>query len=127
MAPARVSRSRIGGRPWRQWRRVSARKPDRLGIRNLVAQPKPEDAHEGQPVVDQDLGPVVGEIVLRLDHQDLEHHDGVERRPPAHGPVAIAERRVQFRAEHLEIDHRGERLQLVADVAQPLKPLVQLE
>jgi hypothetical protein len=76
-----------------------------------------------KPVVDQELRSVVREVVLRLDHQDLEHHDRVEGRPPALGAIAMAERRVQLWAEDFKVRHCGERFELVGDVAQPLKTL----
>jgi hypothetical protein len=42
-------------------------------------------------------------------------------------PPAVAEIRVQLRAEDFEAHHRGERLKLVANVAQPLKPFIHVE
>jgi hypothetical protein len=108
-------------------RQPLAERPDGLRIRHPVGQPEPEKAHEREPVVDQELGAVVAEIVLSLDDQDLEHHHRVERRPAALGAVAVSQRSLQLRPEHLEIHHRGERLELVADVAQPPQPFVQIE
>ena len=60
-----------------------AEQPDRAGVGNPVGQAQPEKPHERQAVVDQKLGTLVGEGVRRLNHQDLEHHHGVERRPAA--------------------------------------------
>ena len=91
--------------------------PDRLGVRHPVTQPKTQEAHERQPVVDQKLRLVVAETVLRLDHQDLEHQHRVVRRPPALRSVGIAKRRFQIGAEELEIHHRRIRLELVTDIA----------
>ncbi len=108
-------------------RQPLAERPDRLRVRHPVGEAEPEEAHEGEPVVDQELGAVVREVVLRLDHQDLEHHDGVERRPAAPGAIAVVERRVELRPEHLEIDHGRECLELIADVAQPPQPIVNVE
>ena len=34
---------------------------------------------------------------------------------------------LQLRPEHLEVDHRGECLELVADIAQPLQPLIHVK
>jgi hypothetical protein len=89
--------------------------------------PRPRKRPGRQPVVDQKLRPVVGEVVLGLGDEDLEHHHRIERRPPALRPIAIAERRGQVRAEHLEIHHRREGLELVADVAQPTQQLFHVE
>ena len=108
-------------------RQPLAERPDGLRIRHPVGQAEPEKAHEREPVVDQELGAVVAEIVLRLDDQDLEHHHRVERRAAALGAVAVPQRGLQLRPEHLEIHHRRERLELVADVAQPPQPLVHVE
>lgn len=47
-------------------------RPDRLRVGNLVAEPEAQEPHERQPVAYQELGPIIGEIVLRLDHEDLE-------------------------------------------------------
>ena len=51
----------------------------------------------------------------------------VERRATALRSVAIGERCVQVRPEDLEIHHPGERLELVADVAQSTQALIQIE
>jgi hypothetical protein len=49
----------------------------------FVRQPEPEKPHERQTVVDQELGPVVREVVLRLDDEDLKHEDRLHGgRPP---------------------------------------------
>lgn len=45
--------------------------PESLRVRHPAGQSEPEQAHERQPVVEQELGPVVGEIVLRLDDEDI--------------------------------------------------------
>jgi hypothetical protein len=66
------------------------------------------------------LGAIVGQVVLRLDHQDREHHDCLERRAPALGAVAVAQRCHQLGPEHLEVHHRRERLELVPDVPMSL-------
>jgi hypothetical protein len=42
-------------------------------------------------------------------------------------PPAVAKIRVQLRAEDFEVHHRGERLKLVANVAQPLEPFIHVE
>jgi len=59
--------------------------------------------------------------------EDLEHEDRVERRPSTLDAVAVAQRRVQLRPEHFEVHDRRKRLQLVADVAQPLQTLVNIK
>jgi len=78
-------------------------------------------------VVDQKLGTLVGEAVGRLDHQDLEHHHRVERRPAALRAVRVGQRPRQLGPENLEIGRRRESQQLIAEVAQPLQALVDVE
>ena len=97
-----------------------AERPDRLGVRHPVGQTEPKEAHKREPVVDQEFRPVVAEAVLRLDDQDLEHHDRVERRPPAPGAIAVVQCPVEIGPENLEIHHRGIGLKLVTNVAQAL-------
>ena len=43
------------------------------------ARPRPEKAHEGEPILDQEFGALVREAVARLQDQDLEHEHVVER------------------------------------------------
>jgi hypothetical protein len=51
----------------------------------------------------------------------------IERRPTALGAVVVVQRRRQIGPEHLEVHHRRERLELVADIAQPPQPLVKIK
>jgi hypothetical protein len=41
--------------------------------------------------------------------------------------IGISKRRVQLRAKHLEIYRRPEGIELVAKIAQPLQPLIDIE
>jgi hypothetical protein len=41
--------------------------------------------------------------------------------------IGISKRRVQVRAEHLEIHSRTERLELIAKIAQPFQPIINIE
>jgi hypothetical protein len=104
-----------------------AKDPDRLGIGRLVGEAEPEEAHEREPVVDEELGAVVGQVVVRLDHQDLEHEDGIERRPAAFGTVGVVERRLELGPEHLEVDNPRERLQLITQIAKPRQAILDVE
>ena len=74
-----------------------------------------------------ELGAVVGQVVVRLDDEDLEHEDRVERRPAAFGPVGVVERRLELGPEHLEVDDAGERLELVAEIAQPRQAVLDVK
>jgi hypothetical protein len=67
------------------------------------------------------------ESVGGLDHQDLEHHHRVERRPPALRPIRIGQRLRKLGPEDLEIDDLSESQQLIAEVAQPPQTLVDIE
>ncbi len=72
--------------------------------------PSPRRSHERQAIVDRELGAFVREIVPRLNDEDLEHHDRIERRTPALRAIGIRQHRVQVSAEYLEIHHCTERL-----------------
>jgi hypothetical protein len=61
------------------------KQPDRFGVGNLVAEPQPEEAHEGKPVLDLKLGLIVRETVERLQHHDLEHHHRIKGWPGQFG------------------------------------------
>jgi hypothetical protein len=61
-------------------------------------------AHPRQAVAQHELGPRVGQVVLRLQDQEFEHRDPVEGRTAAFGAVAIAEPCDQPAPERLEIN-----------------------
>ena len=63
-----------------------AEQPDRAGVRNPPVQVEAEEAHEAEPVADLELGLLVRQPVERLQHQDLEHHHRIHRRPAALRP-----------------------------------------
>ncbi|TCT28922.1 hypothetical protein EDC90_10554 [Martelella mediterranea] len=45
-----------------------------------------KEPHERKPVRNPKLGLVIGKVIKRLQHQDLEHHDRwfqADRRPPS--------------------------------------------
>jgi hypothetical protein len=83
--------------------------------------------HERQAIVDQELGALVREFVRRLNDVNIENHHRIEWRTPALRTIGISERRVQVRAEHLEIHRRTEPLQLIAKIAQPLQAIIDIE
>ena len=60
-----------------------AEQPDRAGVRNSPMQVEAQKTHEAQPVADLELGLLVRQPVKRLEHQDLEHHHRIHRRPAA--------------------------------------------
>ena len=108
-------------------RQLLAEQPDRARVGNPVRQAQPQEPHERQAVVDEELRALVREIVRRLDHQDLEHQRRVERRPAALQAVRVGQRPRQLGSENLEVHCRRESQQLIAEVAQPLQPLIDIE
>jgi hypothetical protein len=101
--------------------------PDGVGVRNGIAQPKPEKPHPGQPVAQVELGALVTEVVLGLQDQDLEHQDVVERRPAALGAIRPWHGALELGPEQLEVDHRREPLQVVTFPRQPGQPFLDVE
>ena len=89
--------------------------------------PSPRKTHKRQAIIDQELRAFVGEIIGRLNDQNLEHHPRIEWPKPSSHAVRIGERRFQFRAEYLEIHNRPERLELVAKIAQPLQSIIDIK
>ena len=104
-----------------------AEQPDRARIRNPVRKSKAEEAHERQPVIDQELGALVRQVVGGLDHQHLEHHHRVVGRSAAVGSARIGQRLFQIRPERLEIDNPPIGLELITKIAQPPKPVVDIK
>jgi hypothetical protein len=70
---------------------------------------------------------LVRQIVGGLNDQNLEHQNRIEPRPSALGAVRIGQRPGQLGAEHLKIHRRRKGQQLVAEVAQPLQPFIDIE
>src|ERR1700724_4386419 len=83
--------------------------------------------HERQAVVDQELCALVGEIVRRLNEKNSEHHHRIERRTATLRSVRIRKHRVEFRPERLEIHRDPKGLELVAEVAQTLQPIIDIK
>lgn len=104
-----------------------AEQPDRLGIRHLVGKTEPQKPHEGQPILDDELGLIVGEIVERLEHQDLEHQYCWKRRTPAFRSIRSLQRLGQWLLEHRPRDDAVQLLERIAHSAQPLVALVQIK
>ena len=53
-----------------------AKQPDRFGIGHAIRQSQTRETHEGQTVVDQVICPFIGQVVQRLDDQDLNISTG---------------------------------------------------
>ena len=70
---------------------------------------------------------VVGEVVERLQHQDLEHQHAIVRRTPAAGPVAPVQRLLQSVAERLERHDLLQPNQRVTRFRQRRIPIVEIK
>ena len=79
-----------------------------------------QDPQPAQPVADQILHPRVGDILLRRQHQHLEHRHRNIRRPPALRPVPLGQGGDLHRAKHLEVDDPAQFLQRIANGRKPL-------
>lgn len=100
---------------------------DRVLVGRRSAKIKAQEAHPGQAVPDHELHLRIAEIVLRPKDQRLEHRHGIEGRASALGSIAVAKALDEPATEILKVDRRFERLQRIADLAQPLKMLRQPE
>ena len=101
-----------------------AKQPDRLGIRDLVGEAKSDETHEREPILDLELGLVVGEVVQRLKDQNLEHQDGIVWRPPALGAVRALQRLGKRLPEDLSRNERVQLLERIAGLAQAAIALI---
>ena len=106
---------------------VTTPEPDRTRIRHPLAKRKAKEAHKGQAVVDQILGSFVGQIVGRLDDKHLEHHHRIKRGTSALRPVRVGQRSIQGGAEDLDVDRGRKRFQLIAQIAEPLQPILDVK
>lgn len=100
---------------------------DGVGVRRRLAQLETEKPQPAQPVADQELHAGVGDRVLRLQDQHLEHGHRIVWRPSTLRAIRIAERDVQGRPERLEVDRRDHRFQRIAGLRQPFQMLRQIE
>lgn len=101
--------------------------PDRRLIRRVVALVEAEEPPEAAPIQDMELGLRVRQAVERLQHQGLEHHDRVHRRPATLAAVRALQRRIQRRPEYLEVDQGAELLQRIARRRQGRIPPIEIE
>ena len=103
-----------------------AEQPDCLGVRHLVAQPQPEEAHERQTVIDDKFGLIVGQIVKRLQHEDIEHQHRIEGRTATLCPIRPLQSLRQRLAEHLPRHDSVQLLQWITGCAQPRIALIHI-
>ena len=98
-----------------------AEQPDRILVRRWRAQVKAQESHPIQTVPNHEPHPRVGEIVLRLQDQSLEHRHRVKQRATALGAIAIAPALNQPAPEILEIDRRIEDFKRIAVLTEQRK------
>ena len=69
---------------------------------------------------------LIRQIIHRLNDEDLNIIAGSNGgRPPC--AIRISSRRIQLRAKYLKIHHRPECFELVAEIAQPFQPIINIE
>ena len=102
-------------------------RPDRVGIRDTVAEAKPEKAQERQQVLDQELRALVGQRMHSLKGGGLKHQNVIERRPPAAGPVRPRHGRLKSGAEHLKINESLRALRSVALGGKRSEPFINIK
>lgn len=100
------------------------KQPDRLGVGNPVREAQSQEAHERQSVVDGIIGAFIRQCIDRLYHQNFEHQNRVKRREATLCSVRIGQRLLQIGTELFKIYRAGKCLELVAETAQPRKPLL---
>jgi hypothetical protein len=92
-------------------------------------QAEAQEAHEREPVADLVFDLLIGQVVKRLQHQHLEHHDGVERLAPGVALPRLGrqpDHRLDVGAEALEGDERAQRLQRITLGADRLQAPVEI-
>jgi hypothetical protein len=106
-----------------------AKQPYRRGVGHDIFQSKSQKTHEREAVSDQVFDVVIGQIVKRLQHQDLEHHDGIERLAAGIALSLLGRKphhRLNLGAEALEWYDGVKRLKRIAFGADRLQTLVEI-
>jgi hypothetical protein len=97
--------------------------PDRRCVRYRAIKPDTQEPLERQPILDLELARLVRQRVKRLQHQDLEHHHRIERRPAALAANTAPKRCHQRTTENLEVDDSRQALERITRCAQRLVPV----
>ena len=71
--------------------------------RDTYAKIEAEEAHPAQPIPDHELHPRIRQIMLRLNHQHLEHRYRIKGRSATLGTIAIAKPAGQQRPEAFKL------------------------
>lgn len=93
---------------------------DRVRIRYRRTKVKSQETQPTQPGADQPFHGSVGDVVLRGQHQHLQHHHQFIGRSSIRGAVAIGQRGNQRRMERFKIHGPGEYLHRIAVRRKPL-------
>jgi len=96
-----------------------AKRSDRVGIGRCCTKIKAQKSQPTQPVADQPFHARVRNVVLRCQHQHLEHDDRVIGRATALGSVRVSQRRHQRRTERFKVDNLAQNLKRITVGRQP--------
>jgi hypothetical protein len=108
-------------------RHTVAKMPDGVLVGGAVTQRKAQKPHPTQSIPDHIFHPGIGQIMLGLQDQDLEHGDRIERRTTTLAAIAITQPVGQPDPEILKIHRPFQHLKRIAMAAQQLKVIVQAE
>jgi hypothetical protein len=100
---------------------------DGVLIGRALAQRKPKAPHPTQAIPDHELRAGIGQVVLGLQDQDLEHGHRIERRPATLAAIAVSQPFDQPGPEIIEIHRPLQNLERIAVLAQSFKMIVQAE
>ena len=100
---------------------------DGVLIGRAIAEREPQEAHPTQAIADHELGTGIGQVVLGLQDQDLEHGHWIEWRPAALAAIAVTKPLDQPGPEILKIHRLPQNLERIAMLAQSFKVIVQAE
>lgn len=81
-----------------------AEQPLRRRIGHGAIEPETQEPLKPEPILDLELRCLVRQPARRLQHQDLEHQNRIERWPAALAASAPPQRRQQRPSENLEVD-----------------------
>lgn len=104
-----------------------AKQPHRLRIRHPVLDLQAQKAHEREPVPDLVLNLIVGQVVQRLQDQDLEHQQGIIGLAPGVGLALFLVHRLQHGDKLLPRDRTLQVLKWIAQLAQLREAFVDIE
>src|SRR6516165_1127915 len=99
-------------------------------VGNRIFQAEPEKPHEREPVADLVFDLLVGQVIERLQHQNLKHHHCIERLAAGVALPLLGRRpdyRLDVRAEALEWNDAVKGFQRIPLGTDRLKTLVEIE